>query len=318
MGFFPWSRRRSREEAREDASAPAPRPDTGTAAVSVPGRTLQPPLRSDPPGGEAAGDEAAGDEAPKLLLGYQVANLQGLGTCERQEDAFAFANVMDVTMIREKGLLAVAADGMGGMKDGRLASETVVSSIRQDFGSFDYQSDLALQLRESLYRANEKAFALLGGQGGSTAVVCLIYRERLYFASVGDSYLYLKRNSLLFRLNRPQNILHDLYLEAIRGGTMDPSMVRQDPESAALTQFLGIDVLEDVDFLLKPLPLMPGDILLLCSDGVAGGLKEDQIINCLAMPTPQEMCTALEQAVKQASAGQYQDNYTALIIQCKY
>ena len=308
MGFFPWSRRRKKKDAWENAPAPPPRPDAGMGRASVPGHTLQPSPESD----------AAGREAVKPLLGYQVANLQGLGTCERQEDAFAFANVMDVTMIREKGLFAVVADGMGGMKDGRLASETVVSSIRQDFGDFDYQSDLALQLRESFSRANEKAFALLGGEGGSTAVVCLIYQERLYFASVGDSYLYLKRNDQLFRLNRPQNVQHELYLEAIRSGVMDPSMAIQDPERAALTQFLGIDLLEDVDYFRRPLPLMSGDVLLLCSDGVAGGLKEEQLLEGMAMPTPQEMCNALEQMVKQISAGQYQDNYTALIIQCKY
>ena len=307
MGIFPWSRRRNRKAEEETAFRSAPRPDADAAGASVPGRTLQPP----------PGADAAVGGAPKRLLGYQVANLQGLGTCERQEDAFAFANVMDVTLIREKGLLAVVADGMGGMKDGRLASETVVSSIRQDFGDLDYRSDMALQLRESLCRANEKAFALLDGEGGSTAVVCLIYQEQLYFASVGDSFLYLKRNGRVFRLNRPQNILHELYLEAIRGGTMDPSMARQDPEGAALTQFLGIDLLEDIDLLLRPLPLMSGDILLLCTDGVAGGLNEEQLIDGLTKPTPQEMCTALEQMVKQASAGQYQDNYTALIIQCK-
>ena len=307
MGIFPWSRRRNRKAEEETAFGSAPRPDADAADASVPGRTLQPP----------PGADAAGGGAPKRLLGYQVANLQGLGTCERQEDAFSFANVMDVTLIREKGLLAVVADGMGGMKDGRLASETAVSCIRQDFAGFDHRSDLAAQLRGSMCRANEKAFALLGGEGGSTAVVCLIYQEQLYFASVGDSFLYLKRDGRVFRLNRPQNIRHELYLEAIRGGTMDPSMARQDPEGAALTQFLGIDLLEDIDLLLRPLPLMSGDILLLCTDGVAGGLNEEQLIDGLTKPTPQEMCTALEQMVKHASSGQYQDNYTALIIQCK-
>ena len=57
------------------------------------------------------------------LLSYQVANLQGRGTRERQEDSFAFANALDVTEILRRGLLAVVADGMGGLKDGREVSQ---------------------------------------------------------------------------------------------------------------------------------------------------------------------------------------------------
>ena len=61
------------------------------------------------------------------LLSYQVANLQGRGTRERQEDSFAFANALDVTEILRRGLLAVVADGMGGLKDGREVSQACVA-----------------------------------------------------------------------------------------------------------------------------------------------------------------------------------------------
>lgn len=307
MKFFPWRRHGKRDVAkRKSVSKPEGR-SGANAAEPVPGSTLLPPREPD-----------FEQESVRRLLSYQVANLQGLGTCEAQEDAFAFTNVLDVTLIREKGLLAIVADGMGGMKDGRLASETVVSSIRRDFGGFDYLSDIASQLCGSLHRANEKTFSLLKGEGGSTAVVCLIYQESLYFASVGDSYLYLKRNGQLFRLNRPQNVLHDIYLQSIRSGTMNPEAAEQNPEKAALSQFLGIDMLEDIDFLRRPLPLMNGDVLLLCSDGIAGVLTEEQIYDGLMKLTPENMCSALEQMVCQASVGQYQDNYTALVIQCGY
>lgn len=293
MGLFPWNRRPKKER---------PQPER------APGRTVQPL------------SENAGAEPGETgrLLSYQAANLQGLGTCEDQEDAFAFANALDVTLIREKGFLSVVADGMGGMRGGQLASETVVSSIRQDFGQFDCQSDMASQLRESVLRANEKVFALLSGEGGSTVVACVIYQERLYFASVGDSYLYLKRNGQLFRLNRPQNVLYEAYLQSIRAGTMDPNAADRNCEKAALTRFLGMEALEDIDLLRRPLPLLPGDVLLLCSDGVAGTMTDTQVLDCLARPAPKDMCAALEQLLKQRPADRYQDNYTALVIQCGY
>lgn len=291
MRFFSWSRHAQKESRRPE---------------KTPGRTLQPVSRN------------IGAEENRYFLSYQVANLQGLGTCEEQEDAFAFANVLDVTLIQEKGLLAVVADGMGGMKGGQLASRTAVSSLRQDFAQLDYQLDIADQLYESLLWANEKVFSLLNGEGGSTVVACIIYQERLYFASVGDSCLYLKRNGQLFRLNRPQNVLYDTYLRSIRDGRMDPQIAEESHEKAALTQFLGMEPLEDVDFLRRPLPLMAGDVFLLCSDGIAGPVTESQLLGCLSEPISEDMCGALRQAIGQPSAGQYQDNYTALVIQCGY
>ena len=253
----------------------------------------------------------------KRLLSYRAANLQGLGSRQRQEDSFAFANVTDVTKMREKGLLAIVADGMGGMKDGKLASETAIQSIRSDFESFDYSEDLPVQLCNTLYKANEKVYALLDGEGGSTAVICLFYNEKLYYASIGDSYLILKRNGQIYHLNRKHTVFRRDCSALIRNGKMDPSELRLDPERDALTQFLGMDEIDDIDCFKKPLTLESGDILLLCSDGVGGVLSEEEINSCLSKPTPDAMCTALEQSII-AKARQHQDNYTALIVQCEY
>ena len=278
---------------------PTVRTTPGTTFQPVPG-AVRPPLSA------------------RQLLSYQVANLQGIGTCEKQEDSFAFVNVLDVTLMREQGLLAIVADGMGGMRDGRQASDAVIQSVKSSFAEFDYSADLAQQMVDSVAAANERVFRLLDGEGGSTLIACLLYQESLYFVSVGDSYLYLKRNGQLLRLNRPQNVLHMLYMESIREGNMDPSFAEENHEKAALSQFLGMEFLDDVDFLRRPLPLMPGDVLLACSDGVGGMLTEEQVLECLSLLTPRDMCEALEKNVLAASAGGYQDNYTALVLQCSY
>lgn len=253
----------------------------------------------------------------KRLLSYRAANLQGLGERQRQEDSFAFSNSTDVTKIREKGLLAVVADGMGGMKDGKLASETAIQSIRSDFEQFDYDDDISLQLCDAMYNANEKVYATLCGEGGSTAVICLFYNEKLYFANIGDSYLILRRNGQIYHLNRKHTVFRRECSALIRNGKTDPSEFRLNPECDALTQFLGMSEINDIDCFRKPLTLESGDIVLLCSDGVGGVLSEEELNFCLDKTSPEAMCSTIEQAIL-AKGRMYQDNYTALVVQCEY
>lgn len=255
--------------------------------------------------------------AQERLLSYQVANLQGIGNRQRQEDAFAFVNAMDVTEMKRGGLLAVVADGMGGMRDGKVASETAIASIKADFQAMDRQGDLAGQLRDSVLAAGQKVFQALGGDGGSTVVACLFYEEQLSYASVGDSFLWLLRDGQLLRLNRAHNVRQERWLETIRSGSMDPEPARADNEAEALTQFLGMDGLEDVDCLRRPLRLRDGDLFLLCSDGVAGVLTEETLRACLGEGTPEQICAALENAILLENR-RFQDNYTALVIRCGY
>ena len=214
-------------------------------------------------------------------------------------------------------MLAVVADGMGGMRDGRVASETVISSIKADFQAMDRSGDLAGQLRRSVITAGRKVFDILGGDGGSTIVACVFYEEQLYCASVGDSFAYLYRDGQLLRLNREHNVQSEDYLEMIRSGGLDPDPARDDPEGPALTGFLGMENLREVDDLRRPLKLHDGDLLLLCSDGVAGVLSEDTMVSCLRKNTLEEMSIALDQAVQNENR-RYQDNYTALIVRCGY
>ena len=213
----------------------------------------------------------------KRRLGYYVANLQGIGARERQEDSFTVAGAFDVAMIREKGLLFAVCDGMGGMKDGKEAQ--------------------------------------IGGAGGSTAVAGILYREGLYYASVGDSYLYLLRGGRLLKLNTEHNVCHQKYLEAIRNGDLDPAPLRETPEAAALTGFLGMTGLEETDCSVRPLPMQEGDVLLACSDGVGGVLSPQEIADALLQEGVEEMCRALEEGLVLHNKPN-QDNYTAIVVKC--
>lgn len=251
------------------------------------------------------------------FLSYQVANLQGIGTRRQQEDSFAFVNAIDVTAMKEKGLLAIVADGMGGMKGGKQASELTVSCLKEDFEKIDREQDLAFQLKESVRHASEKVYQLLHGEGGSTIVACMLFEEQLYYVSAGDSYLYLKRGNHLTRINREHNVRMELYSEEIESGNMNPERARLHPEAAALTQFLGKDQIEDIDYFHRPLRLEEDDCLLICSDGVGGVLNEEEILFALHMENPARSCQCMENMIKE-KGNPYQDNYTALVISCGY
>ena len=250
------------------------------------------------------------------LLSYQVANLQQKGARPYQEDSFAFVNALDVTEIRENGLMAIVADGMGGMEAGKQVSEMAVSCMVSAFSQMQRTGDLALQLRNAVIAADDALVQRFKGIGGTTLISCIIYDEKLYFASVGDSYLYLMRGGSLYRLNREQNYRHQLYAEAISAGSIDPTEADQDPDGHRLSAFLGMGGLSDLDYLRQPLPLRDGDILLLCSDGVGGVVTESQIIQNLSNNSAAEMCLNLDESVRRA-ARVHQDNYTALVIRCE-
>lgn len=252
-------------------------------------------------------------DADKLI--YQVANLQGIGSRQRQEDSFTLVNALDPEQYQINGLMFCVCDGMGGMKDGRLASETAISSFRNFFALLDKRSNIAGQLKESVYDASDQVFAALEGDGGSTAVIGIIMHEQLYFASVGDSFLYLNRNGKLIRLNSEHNVCHQRYLENIRDGVFDPLECRSDPEAPALTSFLGMSGELEVDGLVRPLPLQKGDMILACSDGVGGVIGETELNTLMSCISVHQICTDIEQIIA-AKARTYQDNYTALLIGC--
>ena len=249
-------------------------------------------------------------------ISFQLANLQGLGTRDAQEDSFAFGNALDPEAIAKGGLLAVVADGMGGMASGKTASETAVAAVLRAFPEFDLEKEIPAQLNAALSAANSAVYEKLDQSGGTTMVLALIYDEKLWYSSVGDSYLFLLHDRQLIQLNRCQTIFNELCLESIRAGELGTAAAMEDLEKHAITQFVGLEQLEEIDFLRRPLQLCAGDVLLVCSDGVGSTLSCNCIEKCLSHGSPEDMCAALNAEIRNKNL-RYQDNYTALIVQCR-
>lgn len=248
-------------------------------------------------------------------LSYQCAAVQGIGSREQQEDDWTLVNASDVTQARKMGILAVVADGMGGMANGALASSTGIRVITNAFQQMNRSMPLERQLTGAIRYAAEAVRSLLHGGGGSTVIACIMHEEQLYYAGVGDSFLYLLRQGTLIRINREQNVLHQRYLEWIRDGIVETSAKQGVSQPHAVTCFLGADPLSDVDCLHRAMPLENGDTLLLCSDGIGGVLSPEEIKMCIGMPDANAGAAALKQAVL-SKGRRHQDNFTGIVIRC--
>lgn len=249
------------------------------------------------------------------MMKYEVGNLQGIGTRSKQEDSFVLANALDEQKYLLSGLMFAVCDGMGGLKDGKIASETAVQSLRSSFKNMNMNKDIALQLRECVFQASDEVHKVLCGEGGTTAVMGIIIHEQLYYASVGDSFLYLYRDGQIYRLNHEHTVCQSLYLENIRDGITEVDSCRCHPEAVALEQFLGIKSLSQVDSSVRPIKLHKDDVILACSDGLARTITESEITEALQWPSVNDKCNRLERCIN-LKGNINQDNYTAVLVRC--
>ena len=239
--------------------------------------------------------------APRPVL--ELANLQGIGSREEQQDAFGISRM---ARMEEDGLLAVLCDGMGGMAEGgRIAAETAAEMVAM----FPWEDDGAVP--EWVRQRSGRVYQQFRGHGGTTLVAALLRGRSLSFWCVGDSDLFLLREGTLYELNVRQEFRNDLVLRALEGA-FPVEDAFTDPQAGALSEYIGK---EDVkcDYTYLPFPLQPEDVLLLCSDGVSDTLTLKQIREAMALP-PQACCDKLEEEIL-AAGRPNQDNYTAIVMQ---
>ena len=96
--------------------------------------------------------------------------------------------------------------------------------------------------------------------------------------------------------------------------TIDKTRAQSDADARRLTSFVGIDHLKEVDLNLRPWILKPGDVILLCSDGISGVLSPPELLEAMSLP-PDEGCALLETMVLEKQIPE-QDNYTGVMIAC--
>jgi PPM family protein phosphatase len=185
--------------------------------------------------------------------------------------------------------LAVLADGMGGYQAGEVASAMAVQAIMEEIrdgikllkkhGNIDDESGFAcesLLVKEAITRANATIHKAATSQPqcqgmGTTVVTAMFYDDRMTIAHVGDSRLYRLRASVLEQIT----VDHSLLQELIDKGFYTPEEAKHSLNKNLVTRAMGIEgtVVPDV----QEEAAVPGDIYLLCSDGLTDMVEDEQI-----------------------------------------
>lgn len=213
--------------------------------------------------------------------------------------------------------LFIVADGMGGHKAGdvasKLAVETIYEALRErqlpGDGQFEQTSHY---LNDSIQKANLRIFQE-GGKNpaqsgmGTTVVVTWIGGQSASIAYVGDSRAYLLRKNNLRQITSDHTLVND-YLTK---GLLQPHEIDHHPLRHVLSRAVGPQ--EQVEPDILNLPLQPGDILLLCTDGLSNMLSKDKMEDILNRPEDLEARNQL--LIKEANDSGGSDNVTAMLIQ---
>ena len=171
--------------------------------------------------------------------------------------------------------LFVVADGMGGHKAGDFASsyavEVLLSTIREDENSNPVKIiRAAIENANTLLLREASDNETMSGMG-TTMVLVTIVGHYAYVANVGDSRLYLVDENKISQITKD----HSLVEEMVRMGEISRDDARNHPDKNIITRALGAGRDVDVDFF--DIRLTPGDILLLCSDGLSNMVPDEDI-----------------------------------------
>jgi serine/threonine protein phosphatase PrpC len=214
--------------------------------------------------------------------------------------------------IPETGLFAVA-DGMGGHAAGEVASQLAVETIAEELGASApatadaARSELERAVVAAARRIHDQASRSPERRGMGTTVTALwlLPAGRAALAHVGDSRAYRFRGGTLQRLTHD----HTWVQEQVDRGILTREDARVHPASAMLTRALGTDPGVEPDLL--EFDWRPGDLFLLCSDGLTGPVDDEEIEEKLrASGDPEEAATSL---VALANRRGGPDNVTVLL-----
>lgn len=216
---------------------------------------------------------------------------------------------------------AVVCDGMGGYNGGNIASEIATSAIREKLtellSSSEKAADARSVLAEAIRYANRKVFEVASGDPeltnmGTTAVIVLYEGEnRASVSHVGDSRAYRYRKGEFSQLTKD----HSLVQMMVDNGSITAEEAREHPYKNVITQVVGKE--EDPELSYLSLETEPGDLFLLCSDGLSNMVSDPEIAEILGnQPSADEnVCIRLVEAANEAGGT---DNITAVILQIPF
>ncbi|MEM7027442.1 MAG: Stp1/IreP family PP2C-type Ser/Thr phosphatase [Pseudomonadota bacterium] len=233
----------------------------------------------------------------------------------------------DSTMTDLKSGLAILADGMGGYKAGEVARALAVTEIYHNVSvqlkklkspQVDADSGLHKQsalIKNTIIEANSRIFNTAKVeeecQGmGTTIIVTLFFDNKMAVAHVGDSRVYRLRNNELSQITRD----HSLIQEMIDRGLYSPEEAHEKTPKNLVTRAMGIDPKVEVD--VKEESVIPGDIYLLCSDGLNDMVADEEIHLTLSKYSA-NLVQAADKLVESAKKNGGKDNISVILVRVR-
>ena len=216
----------------------------------------------------------------------------------------------------QEALLFIVADGVGGRAGGAIASETAVTSLVEYLADAagcvhgldtDREHEFLEQLERAVRQTHQRIFVEGGGRGqgmATTLTMAVLVWPRAYLLHVGDSRAFYLHKGRLKQLTRDQTTGEYM----VDAGAWTEEQARKAPTASALVSALGGD---DLTVAVGLVDLQPGDVLLLCTDGLTRHVPDERIAEVLGRAADAE--SACRELVADALDGGGSDNITVVV-----
>lgn len=243
-----------------------------------------------------------------------------IGRREYQQDAAKTGN--DYEFVLSNRAIAVLCDGMGGLNGGERASKLCADLVYEGFHDLPEDADIHGYLLKAVDQADQAVSDLRDETGtplhaGTTLIAVAIRGNEMYWASVGDSRIYILRGKDMEQATQDHNYLMILQQRVMRG-ELSYEEASSDPKREALVSYIGMGGVRYVDCNPEPLHLQDGDVVLICSDGLYRTLTKGEMQQII-LNSEVSMEQTAEELVRRALEKklQYQDNLTVILLRYK-
>ena len=224
------------------------------------------------------------------------------------QDFGALTTAKEEAVSHTGGRLLIVADGMGGHRGGAAASRIATETVKAQYLGSEAK-DIGTALLDALTRANARVYSEsmtnpdLRGMGTTTSAL-VIRDDEGWFAHVGDSRIYMMRGDVVKQLTED----HSLVATMVREGLLTAQEAENHPRRNVLQRSIGVGEEVEID-VRGPIQLQENDTFILCSDGLHGLVKEDEIKDIGRLPIQQ----AADDFVKLALERGAPDNVTVIV-----
>ncbi len=232
---------------------------------------------------------------------------------DHNEDYVLAERPDDAIVLSAKGTLLVVADGMGGHQAGEVASEKAAQVVRRKYYGAGGSPDPARRLLWAVQVASLEVYQLARANPaqagmGTTVVAAAVIGNQAHVASVGDSRAYLVRGNSITQITAD----HSLVAAQVEAGILTPEQARAHPQRNVVTRALGANPTVQVD--MRSVALMPGDALVLCSDGLTEHVPDAVLLGVVSSHSAEQ---AADKLVELANAAGGSDNISVIVAQAE-